>query len=137
MRLAMHGIVFAVALAASSCGSDHTTDPASPANFQGTFAGDLALSSTPGTLYHATMQLAQGGHALTGTIMIASLRNAVVSGTIDGTTATLTFAYTDQCAGTATAIANLVQNGTVLSGTYSNQDCTSGLTGGFSLTKQP
>jgi hypothetical protein len=137
MRIALHSVSFAAALAVCGCGSsDRISDPAAPANFQGTFAGDFTVSSTLGTLYHGTLQLAQSGRAVIGTLSVVSLRNASVAGTIDGTTASMTFTYSDNCGGTGTVVADLLQNGTLLTGTYTNQDCTSGLTGGFSLTKQ-
>jgi hypothetical protein len=88
--------------------------------------------------FQAELELSQDGDDITGSLITNSGRSATVSGSVSGDRMEATFTYTDECDGTATTEADLVDetDPPTLTGTYSSTDCLGETTGGYSLIKQ-
>ena len=127
----------AVAIALYACGDDGngSTGP-SGVNVTGTFIGDYTAVIEPGVVYQGVLQLTQSGNSVSGTLTTNAGRSASVSGSISGTRLTATFNFTDSCAGSASATADITNNATRLTGNYTANDCVGSYSGGFALDKQ-
>lgn len=128
----------AVALALYACGGDGngSTGP-SGVNITGTFIGDYTVAIEPGVVYQGVLQLTQSGNSVSGTLTTNAGRSAAVSGSfVSETRLTTTFNFTDGCAGSASAIADITNNATRLTGNYNANDCLGFYSGGFALDKQ-
>jgi hypothetical protein len=107
-----------------------------PTSLSGRWVGDYS-SNVSFTTAQAVMELTQTGGSVTGTLTINGARTANVGGTVTGNRFTGNWSYTDSCGGNANTTADLLQNGTRLSGTYTSSDCLGVTTGGYNLTRQP
>jgi hypothetical protein len=126
----------AVGMGTFACGGDDSGTGPTPVNVTGTFFGSYTASVDPGVVYQGTLQLTQSGTTVTGTLSTTSGRSASVSGSLSGPRLTATFTFTDSCAGSASTTADLINNGTRLSGDYSADDCLGSYTGDYVLDKQ-
>ncbi|HWB43175.1 MAG TPA: hypothetical protein VG500_18075 [Gemmatimonadales bacterium] len=125
-----------LALALVACGGDGNggTDP--EFDITGTFIGEYTASLTPGEVYQETLQLAQNGSDITGTLVTTNGRTGTVSGSVSGTRLTATVELTDICGGTSETTADITNDGSRLVGTYEADDCLGTYTGTFDLEKQ-
>jgi hypothetical protein len=124
-----------ILLVSSACGD--SSEPDDP-QYQGTWTGSYPNSASPDLVFQASLQLSQDGDDITGTLTTNAGRSATVSGSVSGDQMEATLTYTDECDGTATTTADLVDE-TVppsLTGTYSSTDCVGETTGGYDLVKQ-
>lgn len=101
-----------------------------------TTAMHYTAASNPGVVYQGVLQITQTGASVSGTLTTNAGRSANVGGSVSGTRFTGTFNFTDSCAGSATATADIVSSGTQLTGNYMANDCTGSYSGGFLLVKQ-
>jgi hypothetical protein len=118
-----------------ACGD--SSDPDEP-QYQGTWSGSYTNSASPDVVFQAALQLSQDGDDITGTLTTDAGRSATVGGEVSGDQMEATFTYTDECDGTATTAADLVDetDPPSLTGTYSSTDCLGETTGEYSLIKQ-
>jgi hypothetical protein len=119
----------------SACGDN--SEPDTP-QYQGTWTGSYTNSASPDLEFQAELELSQDGDDITGSLITNAGRSATVSGSVSGDRMEATFTYTDECDGTATTEADLVDetDPPTLTGTYSSTDCLGETTGGYSLIKQ-
>ena len=101
----------------------------------GTYVGDFTASIEPDTVYRARFSLTQTGHDLGGQLNTSGLRTALVSLTIDGSTATGGLEFTDDCPGSADVTAAIQADGPRIVGSYSASDCSGQYLGTFDVVK--
>ena len=119
------------------CGDDDGNGPGDR-QFEGTWTGTFTNSLTPTQEFQATLDLIQTEDEVTGTLTTTSGREASVSGTVSGDQLEATFTFTDDCSGSATSTADLIDE-TVppsLEGSYIAEDCLGETDGEFSLLKE-
>jgi hypothetical protein len=95
------------------------------------FTGEYTASISPGANFQGRLALRVYGDAVAGTLVTSSGRNASVAGVRNGQDLSLTFRFSDQCAGTAKGNAKL--DGSALIGRYSATDCLGDYSGTFAL----
>lgn len=134
MRRILHNAAVTLALCACGGDGDPSTGPSAP-DITGTFIGDYTVSLEPGVLYEAELELNHSVDEVFGTLTVTSGRSADFSGSVSGTQVTGTFTFTDNCPGTASATANITNNGTRLTGDYIADDCIGSYTGRLILDK--
>lgn len=105
------------------------TDPAGGQKH--VFTGEYTASISPTANFEGRMVLRLHGEAVAGTLQTNSGRQAAVAGVSRGQQLSLTFRFSDQCAGTAKASATL--DGAALVGNYAATDCLGEYTGTFAL----
>jgi hypothetical protein len=129
-----------VLLAAVGCGEGagivSVINPTTGTTLTGTWRGSYTNTANLGTVFQGVMQLTQTGSNVSGTLTTSGGRSANVSGTLTGTRLNVTFAFTDGCIGGASSVADVVQNGTRLIGTYSSNDCLGFTSGDYFLDRQ-
>ncbi len=135
-RLVLPALCLAAALAVLPACGDGGNEPAPPADYTGTWAGDYTVSLQPGVVYQGTLIVSQSGGNITGTLTTNAGRTANVTGTISGNRLTATFTYTDGCAGSASATAQLSADQQTVTGAYQSTDCLGSYTGTFVLQSQ-
>ena len=106
------------------------------ASFAGSWTGDYTSSNNPGSVFTATMQLAQSGTSVTGSLTTSPGRSANFTGTVSGSRLNGTWTWTDLCAGTATSTLDMAASGTRITGSYSSNDCLGLTSGGLILDRQ-
>ena len=131
------GLTLIVLLAA--CGDDE--GPEDP-QYQGQWTGTYTNRSQPDVFFQAVLQLTQNDRSITGTLTTTTAtpnasRSATVNGEVSGDQLEATFSFTDQCGGTASSTANLVDetNPPSLEGDYTSNDCLGDTSGEYSLVK--
>jgi hypothetical protein len=95
------------------------------------FTGDYTASISPNERFQGRMELRLYGDAVAGTLATSSGRHAAVAGVRNGQQLSLSFRFSDQCAGTAKGNAKL--DGSALVGNYSATDCLGDYSGTFAL----
>lgn len=129
----------AVALALCACGGDGggLTGPSTP-DITGTFLGDCTVSIDTVVVYQAVLELVQSADSVSGTLALTATANrlANLSGSVSGTRLIGMFTFTGSCPGTASVAADIANDGTRLTGSYSASDCYGSYSGAFSLDKQ-
>lgn len=134
-------ILFGAVLVLGAC-EDHGGIPSiitgpQDASFAGTWTGDYTSSNNPGEVFQATLQLAQTGRSVSGTLTTSPGRSANLTGSVMGSRLTANWTWTDLCAGTAGVTLDMAASGTRITGSYSSNDCLGLTTGGLVLDKQP
>lgn len=112
------------------------TEPTAP-TLSGRWTGQINATVEPFPLVPGEMQLTQSGSSVTGTVTINNARTGNITGSLSGTRFTGGWIYTDLCGGSASFSADLLQNGTNLTGSYTSSDCLGSNIGTFSFQKQP
>jgi hypothetical protein len=135
-RLVLSTLCLAAALAVLPACGDGGNEPAPPADYTGTWVGEYTVSLQPGVTYVGTLVVTQTGSTITGTLSTTAGRTADVTGTISGSQMTATFTYTDGCAGSASATAQLSADKLTVTGTYQSTDCIGSYSGTFTLASQ-
>jgi hypothetical protein len=107
------------------------------ASFAGTWTGEYTSSNNPGSVFTATLQLAQNGTAVSGALSTSPGRSANLTGSVNGSRLTATWTWTDVCTGSAAVTLDMAASGTRISGSYSSNDCLGLTSGGLILDKQP
>jgi hypothetical protein len=97
--------------------------------------GDYTVSTEPGAVYRAGLELFQRGEDVRGQLITDRFRTARVSLTVDGSTLTGEFEYTDDCTGWAQVSASVREGGERIAGTYSASDCSGEYTGTLDVVR--
>ena len=118
----------------AACGGDGGAPR--DADLNGTWIGTYTNTNAPGIVYQGVLQLDQTGDQVAGTLTTNAGRAATVTGEVGETEFTATFTYTDVCQGTAESTADITEDGTVLTGNYTSEDCLGSTSGGYVLEKQ-
>lgn len=126
----------ALLVALVACGDDNGSEPGED-SFDGTWVGTYTNSESDVTA-SAELQLSQNDEQVTGTLTTGTGRTATLTADVSGDVLEGTFTYTDECEGTATTTADLVDevDPPELSGVYSATDCEGESTGSYELTKE-
>lgn len=106
------------------------------ASFAGTWTGEYTNSNNPGSVFVATLQLAQTGTSVSGTLTTSPGRSANFTGSVNGARLTGSWVWTDLCAGSAAVTLDMAASGTRITGSYSSNDCVGLTSGGLILDKQ-
>jgi hypothetical protein len=127
-----------IVMLSSACSDDEGPEEQ---QYQGRWAGTYTNSAQPDLVFQAVLQLTQDEGTITGTLTTSlstgASRSATVDGEVSGDQLDATFTYTDQCGGTASSTADLLDD-TVppsLTGQYAAVDCLGETTGEFDLVK--
>lgn len=127
-----------IVLLSSACSDDEGPEEL---QYQGRWTGTYTNSSQPDLEFQAVLQLTQDDQTITGTLTTSlttgASRSATVNGEVTGDQMDATFTYTDQCGGTASSTADLLDD-TVppsLTGQYAAIDCLGQTTGEYELVK--
>jgi hypothetical protein len=107
------------------------------ATVSGRWTGQIHATVNPFPLVPGELLLTQSGTGVTGTLTINGSRTANVTGNLSGSRITGGWIYTDLCGGNASFTADLQQNATRMTGSYSSSDCLGVAAGSFAFERQP
>src|SRR5262245_32863546 len=134
-------MAFAAALLASfGCSSDADSVTGTTPNVHGTWTAAMTTTggtqAPSGTQFTVTFELVQAGADVVGTYSTEGGATGIVTGTISGSTVSLSATQSPPCDGTYDTVATMNPASTSMSGTYSGSDCFGTLDATFTAAKQ-